>query len=91
MSKKKKKKKYIEPDESRAMVFLPDNAYKIRIEASIVIDDEIVVAYKELDRSEIEKAFRDAEENYTEDDDKFVITEKGIEYLNQIQEGLENG
>lgn len=91
MSKKKKKKKYIEADESRAMVFLPDNAYKIRIEASLVVDDEIIVAYKELDRSEIEKTFRDAEENYMEDDDKFVLTEKGIEYLDRMQEGLENG
>ena len=94
MSKKKKEKEYIEVNESRAMVYLPDDAYEIYIEASFVIDGKIRNAYKTLSRSEIEKAFRDAEENYIEDDDRFVLTEKGKELLGllgQIEEafGLE--
>ena len=88
MSKKKKKdKKYIEVTASRAIIYLPDDAYEVRIEASIVIDGKVRNAHTILSRSEIEKAFKDADENYIEYDDRFILTEKSLELLNEQRTG----
>lgn len=61
----------------RAMIYLPKNSVKITITAIIYENDELVSVSCDLDLSEIRKAFADAEENYIEDEDIFVLTEKG--------------
>ena len=75
----------MELTELRAMVYLPENSVEVEITATIYENGELVKVGKTLRLSEIQAAFRDAEENYIEDDDMFQITEKGREWL----EGLE--
>ena len=78
---KEDKSNYIEVEEARAMVYLPVDAYEVRIEVSIVQDGKLQNALKILKRSDLERAFKDAEENYIDDEDRFVLTEKGRKYV----------
>lgn len=75
----------MELTELRAMVYLPENSVEVEINATIYNDGKLVKVGKTLKMSEIQLAFRDAEENYISDDDKFVVTEKGLEWLNELE------
>ena len=74
----------IELSEKRAMVYLPENAVDITITCKVYENGELIEVNKQLKLSDIRAAFEDAEYNYIEDDDKFVITEKGKEWLEQF-------
>ena len=79
----------IELSEARAMVYIPENAIEIEINATIYEDGKLVKVGKTMGLKEIQKAFKDAEDNYSEDSDEFVITEKGKEYLNSLKNEVE--
>ena len=81
---KEDKSNYIEVEQARAMVYLPVDAYEVRIEVSIVQDGKLQNAFITLGRSELERAFKDAEENYIDDEDRFVLTKKGREYVERL-------
>jgi len=72
-----KKKKEIELSSQRAMLYLPEDAVKIKITAYVFMDDELKKVQRVLNMHDIQKAFKDADDNYIEDDDTFVLTEKG--------------
>lgn len=71
------KEKELYLSECRAMVYLPTDAIEIQITATLYQNGEIVECSKTLSNKDIQKAFRDAEINYCEDTDTFVITDKG--------------
>lgn len=71
------------------MIYLPSDALKVDIVASIYYDNEITEVVKTLSRDEIKAAIEDAEMNYMEDEDMFVLTEKGLDLLERS--AVENG
>ena len=74
----------MELTEKRAMIYLPENSVDVTINCKIYENGKLVDVSKQLKFSEIQSAFMDAEYNYMEDTDKFVITEKGKEWLEQL-------
>ena len=76
-------KEYVELIEQRAMVMLPENAVAVTIKCKVYDSDakDLVSCEKTMSISEIRKAFQDAEDNYMDDDDTFVITDKGMKWL----------
>lgn len=72
------------------MIYLPSDALKVDIVASIYYDDKITEVVKTLSRDEIKAAIEDAEMNYMEDEDMFVLTEKGAQDLLE-RLAVENG
>ena len=79
----------VELKEKRAMVYLPENSVDITITCKIYEDGKLITVEKCLRLSDIQAAFKDAEENYIGPDDKFQITEAGLEWLNE-REKYEN-
>lgn len=75
----------MELKESRAMVYLPENAVEVEIKATIFSNGELVKVGKIMALKEIQESFRDAEENYIGPDDKFVLTEKGLKWLEELE------
>ena len=75
----------MELKESRAMVYLPENAVEVEIKATIFSNGELVKVGKIMALKEIQESFRDAEENYIGSDDRFVLTEKGLKWLEELE------
>lgn len=73
--------KFVELQEHRAMVHLPENAVEVTIQAKVFHNDGILSVKKEMKMEDIREAFRKADDGYIDDDDTFVITEKGREFL----------
>ena len=77
----------VELEERRAIIYLPENS----VEATFLLkvyDSEkgdLIEVKKTLGLSDLRRAFEDAEYNYIEDDDKFVLTEKGREYAEELK------
>ena len=75
----------IELNEKRAMIYLPENAVDITINCKVYEDGNIVEVSKQLKLSEIQSAFMDAEQNYIEDDDVFVLTDSEKQRLARLE------
>lgn len=76
----------IELREHRAMVYLPENAVDINILATVYEDGNIHEVSRRMGMEEIRDAFRKADDGYIDDDDTFIITDKGIDFLNAMKE-----
>lgn len=87
MGQEKEKKSVVTLEEKWAVIGLPENAVKIELIVTFFDSekDELCKCSKDLGMKEIKDAFRKAED-YIDEDDKFVLTEKGKEFL----KGLEN-
>ena len=77
----------MELTEARAIVYIPENAVEVEINATIYDNGSLIKVGKTMTMKEIQEAFRNAEENYIEDDDEFVVTEKGREWLESLNRG----
>lgn len=77
--------KEIELEEERAIIWLPGAALHVKLVVDVYVDGAIEKVSRELNFEEIRKAFRDAED-YIGDEDTFVITEKGREYFESLEE-----
>ena len=75
----------IELNEKRAMIYLPENAVDITINCKVYENEKIVEVSKQLRLSEIQAAFMDAEQNYIEDDDVFVLTDSEKQRLARLE------
>ena len=73
--------------EHRAMVYLPENSIAVRIIATIYEDDEVHEVSKDLNLEELRDAFRRADDGYFDDDDRFVLTEEGKAFLEELKKG----
>jgi len=76
----------IELQEHRAMVYLPENAVSVWFNVAVYEDGEIVNVSKKMTMEELREAFRKADDGYIDEDDKFVITEEGKAYLEEMKE-----
>ena len=81
------KEKIIELKQKYAIIYLPENAVKIEINAKIYEDSELISVGKTLSLSEIKDAFDEykvAEElGYIPPDAMFMFTDKGNEIINK--------
>ena len=57
--------------------------------AKVYMDGEIKEVSRTYDMKEVREMIRKADEGYIDDDDRFVITEKGLAWLEE-QEALKN-
>lgn len=78
--------KEIEIDQDRAMLYIPHNALEGELEFKIYLDGKIQTVHTTLDQDELREAVRKADEGYIDEDDRFVLTDKGREYLNEHSE-----
>lgn len=75
----------VELMEHRAMIEIPENSVAVTITAKVYHDGEIINVGKELGISEIRSAFRKADDGYIDDNDTFVITDKGRAWLEELE------
>ena len=68
---------YIEIETRRAIVELPSHAVEVDIEAKIYENGEIIKVSTHMGMEEIQSVFQKADNGYIDDEDTFVITEKG--------------
>ena len=78
-----KKPETVELMNHRAMVELPENAVEITVNAKVYHGGKLISVGKTMDMEEIRTAFRKADDGYIDDDDTFVITEKGKAWLDE--------
>ena len=74
----------------RAMVELPENAVEITVKAKVYHGGKLISVGKTMDMEEIRTAFRKADDGYIDDEDTFVITEKGKAWLDEQQKQRES-
>ena len=78
MSKKKKdKENFIDLYEVRSMLYIPQNAIELKMNIKVFENSKMIKVTKTLNLQEIQEAIKKAEEGYIDEDDKFVLTEKG--------------
>lgn len=84
--KKKEKKSVVTLEEKWAVIGLPENAVKVELIVTFFDseDDKLCKCSKALSMKEIKDAFRKAED-YIDEDDEFVFTEKGKELLQMFE------
>lgn len=78
----------IELIEHRAMIELPEDSVEASIQCKVFHDGELVEVKKKLNMSDLRTAFKKADDGYIDDDDRFVLTDKGIEYLEGLSHSL---
>lgn len=78
----------IELMDHRAMVELPEDSVEAEIRCKVYHDGELVNITRKLQMSDLREAFRKADEGYIDDDDRFVLTDKGKAYLEEIDRSI---
>lgn len=76
----------IEIDQDRAMLYIPHNALEGTLEFKIYLNGEIRTVHTTLNQDELNEAVRKADEGYIDEDDRFVLTDKGREHLEYLKE-----
>ena len=77
-------KKYVELKEHRAIMCLPENAVSVKVIATVFEDGDLQDVSAVYDMNAIREMFRKADEGYIDDDDRFVLTEKGRAFLEEL-------
>lgn len=75
----------VELDEHRAMIYLPENAVEVKVNAKVYHEGEIIDASKKMTLEDIREAFRKADDGYIDDDDVFYLTDKGKALLEEYK------
>lgn len=73
--------KEIELKTKRAMLMLPENCVELKAICTIFEDGKLLEVETLFGIGDIRQAFYDAELNYIEETDNFVVTPKGLEFL----------
>lgn len=74
----------IELQNHRAMIELPENTVSLTLTAKVYHEGELVTVGKDYSISEIREMFRKADDGYIDDDDRFVLTDRGKAFLEEI-------
>lgn len=77
-----KDKEVINLKEQGVIVWIPEDAVKLKLVCSIIEDDKLIGVEKILDNREIVEAHQEWEDKC----ETFVITEEGREYLKSLKE-----
>ena len=75
----------IELKEHRAMIYLPENAVEATMIVKVFHVGKLIEVKRVLEISDLRNAFQKADEGYIDDDDRFEITDKGLEWLESFQ------
>lgn len=75
----------VELDEHRAMIYLPENAVEVKVEAKVYHEGGLIDASKKMTLEDIREAFRKADDGYIDDDDEFYLTDKGRALLEEYK------
>jgi len=76
---------YIELINHRAMIEIPENSVEVRMIVKVYVDGEIETVSSTLNQEMIREAFRKADDGYIDEDDRFVLTENGLRYLEELE------
>ena len=76
---------YIELTNHCAMIEIPKNSVEVQMIIKVYVDGEIKTVSSTLDQEMIREVFRKADDGYIDEDDRFVITENGLRYMEEIE------
>lgn len=82
----KEKMTEVKPEQSFAVIYLPNNAVELTLTAKVFMDGEIHELERTLEMDDIKAAFRRAEKGYIDDDDIFILNERGLHSLEKFKE-----
>ena len=69
----------------RAMVEMPQDAVEVRLNAKVYHNGQLIDVSRKLTMDDIRTAFRKADDGYIDDDDQFVLTDKGRAWLDECE------
>lgn len=78
-------KDYIELQEHRAIINLPENTVELTITAKVFENGELQEVQTVYSMSQVREMFEKADDGYIDDNDRFVITEKGRAWLEELE------
>lgn len=67
----------------RAMIEIPENAVELELNIKVFENGELIKVGMKYSLNDIREMFRKADEGYIDDDDRFVITDKGLAWLEE--------
>lgn len=76
---------FVELASHRAMIELPEHSVEIELNCKVFEDGKIIGVSRTLGMDEIREAFRKADDGYIDDEDRFVLTEKGRQWLEEME------
>lgn len=83
-------KDYIELQEHRAIIGLPENTVELTITAKVFENGELQKVQMVYGMSQVREMFEKADKGYIDDDDRFVITDKGLQWLEEQERLIKN-
>ncbi len=75
----------IDLKQKRAILYLPENCVELKATCKVFEDGHLIEVETIFDFKALRQAFSDADRNYINDDDHFVITSKGLAWLDELQ------
>lgn len=75
----------VDPDDCIALIYLPEDAIFALFECSCIAKDGVSEKIERtLSMVDIRHAFKYAADDYIDEDDRFILTDAGREYANQL-------
>lgn len=65
----------------RAIIELPENAVELDLQIKVFENGQLIAVGKTYSLGDIREMFRKADDGYIDDDDRFVITDEGLAWL----------
>ena len=81
---------YIELTNHRAMIEIPENSVEVKMNIKVYVDGEIKTVSATLDQEMIREVFRKADDGYVDENDRFMITEQGLKYMEELERERNN-
>ena len=82
---KTEQKAEIELQSHFAVVELPDNTVEFELRCKVYENGKLIKVSRMFDIAAVREAFRKAEDGYIDDDDRFVLTDKGEQFLDEMR------
>lgn len=70
----------------RAILDIPENCVELTLVCKVYLDGKLQSVQRTLVMKEIQEAVRKADEGYIDEDDRFCLTEKGLDFANWLDE-----
>lgn len=67
------------------VLLVPRDTVELAVTAKVFYNGELIPVNRKMTFAEVREAFKEAEEGYIPSDAKFVLTEKGKEYLQKLE------
>ena len=71
------KKKEVSLQNHRAMIELPEDALEVELNIKVWHNGEVINVTNTLTLTDLRTAFRKADDGYIDEDDRFVLTDRG--------------